>query len=127
MRADARQALSQPSKELPAKDSASSQPVPLQSAEPAQSSENVMVCEQMDVLPQPDGRVKIEFYQAGHRYADIQGVLPVDGWTKILNDIDVNLAAAGKYSGKFEITWKASSKTNSKGVPYKNITNVRLL
>ncbi|OGO11457.1 MAG: hypothetical protein A2Y53_00120 [Chloroflexi bacterium RBG_16_47_49] len=82
----------------------------------------------MGVTLRQDGKVKLDFYEVGHKYPDISCVMtppqlvallaPTGAWT------EDHFKAAGSYEFICKITWVNSTKLNDHGKPYHNITGI---
>lgn len=83
----------------------------------------------MKVTPLEGGKVSVDFFAAGHQYADVYDRLdpkqllamlaPTGAWTL------EHLAAVATYQVSFVVEWEFSERINSKGNPYKNILAIR--
>ena len=83
----------------------------------------------MKVTPRADGKVDLDFFEAGHQYADIKAVKtateaavllqPTGNWTP------QHFAAVSEYPVNMIIDWTPSANLNKNGKPYKNIAAVK--
>ncbi len=85
-----------------------------------------MVC-----TPRNDGKTKLDFFEAGHRYPDISCVLTPEQLAEMLKLTGGWLPSHFQQLGTYEpiaykITWKNSARMNQLGKPYKNIVSVTL-
>lgn len=84
----------------------------------------------MSVTPRTDGKSKVDFFEAGHKYPDISAVMSpeqlasmmqiVGGWTP------EHFKQMGTYEVKYAIQWRNSTTLNKNGKPYKNIVGIAL-
>lgn len=97
-------------------------------AVPATPTMQTIRAVKLQVEPRPDGKVNLNFFEAGHQYADIKAtktpsdaailLQPLGGWTP------QHFAAAAEYAISAVIDWKPSENLNKNGKPYKNIVTV---
>lgn len=83
----------------------------------------------MEVTPLADGKAKLAFYEAGHKFPDISSTQSIDrllallaptgGWTA------AHLATAQPFNVSLDIDWKPSEKLNNSGKPYKDVVAIR--
>ncbi len=83
----------------------------------------------MDVVPKADGKAELQFFEAGHKYADlyITRKLP-ELLTLIAKTGDWTLAhlqAASSYQTAMLVEYTLSDKLNQKGKPYKDVQAVK--
>lgn len=82
----------------------------------------------MDVMPKPDGKVTLEWYMDGHKFADIYTTRTLDNAVNLLLPTGAwtadHLKEAQTYSVRHVITWRDSEKLNSKGNPYKDLVSI---
>jgi hypothetical protein len=86
--------------------------------------------QQVKVLPQPDGKSKVEFWNPGRKYAELNIVMMPDKVAKMFSDgtgaawtLD-HFNKAGLYNVNLSVTWVPSKNVDSKGVPYKNVAKI---
>jgi hypothetical protein len=95
--------------------------------------EQFMRIGRMEVIPKPDGRVDLKFYDPnpGMKYA----VLSVNNWTvesalKLLEPTGAweadHLAKANQFTVNYKAFYVLSEKTNTKGLPYKNVVRLEV-
>ena len=82
----------------------------------------------LEIEPQADGKAKLKFYSAGHKYPDLYSTLPIGNCVALLADVgewtQEYFEKAGIYDVEFVAEWKNSDKLNSKGNPYKDIVRL---
>lgn len=82
----------------------------------------------MGVQPKPDGKVTIEWFCDGHKYADIYTTRSIESAVNLLATTGSwtadHLKEAVRYKVNHLITWKDSEKLNSKGNPYKDLLSI---
>ncbi len=105
--------------------------VPASPATPALSTNNsvkTIHAVRMDVQPKPDGKVTLEWYADGHKFADIYTTRTVENAVNLLSATGAwtpeHLGKAQSFTVTHIITWKDSEKLNSKGNPYKDLINI---
>lgn len=83
----------------------------------------------MQVEPQADGKVKVSFFEPGHRFPDIYSTRLATQWVKDLSATGAwtteHLQTAGEYPVSFKIAYTLSQKLNTKGNPYKDIASIK--
>lgn len=84
----------------------------------------------MTTTPRADGKCKVDFYEANHRYPDIACVMSPDQLVKMLEKVapwtPAHFTVAKTYDVNYKVTWQNSTKMNQYGRPYKNIVSVDL-
>ena len=80
--------------------------------------------------PRADGKISLGFFGEGRKYPDITKVCTVEQAVMTLSTIGSftpdHFKAVAEYDGiSAEVVWVASEKLNSRGVPYKNIVEVK--
>lgn len=119
----------------PAVPAAQSAPAPqsVVGALPVQdTSINTMEIRRVKVEPQPDGKIKVELYADGHKYADLKMTMGLDATLKALAGTGYEwtaefLSKVSEYDMSFYADWRNSEKLNSAGKPYKNVVAFRPL
>ena len=112
---------------------------PAPSAQPVQAPEpeyvpveggagGELVANKMTVTPRPDGKSKLEFFMAGHRWADVSAVMTPDQLAGMMQLTGAwtpdHFKATATYDVNYRIGWRPSAKLNSNGQPYRNISTV---
>lgn len=87
-----------------------------------------VIATKMTVMPKPDGKVTLEWFADGHKYADIYTTRAVDSALTLLASTGAwtkeHLTAAQTFQVHHLITWRDSDKLNSKGNPYKDLVSI---
>jgi len=82
----------------------------------------------ISVTPRTDGKVKIDFWSAGRKYADISLVAMIDQVLSELHPVASfpveAMEKAGEYALNCKVDWVPSENLTSKGNPYKNIVRI---
>lgn len=85
----------------------------------------------MDIAPRSDGKVDIKFYGDGHKYADLTKVATLEQAVLFLAPVGAftaqHLASAASYVVNLDVRWAESTRTNSKGNPYKDIIDFKVV
>lgn len=97
-------------------------------AQPQASGPESIIATRLVVVPQAEGKSKIEFYADGHKFPDLSVTRKLAELRNMLRLVgewtDAHLSAAGDYGVKYRVEYTLSSKLNSKGNPYKDIAGV---
>lgn len=83
----------------------------------------------MVVTPRDDGKAKVEFFEDGHKWADIAMTMAPDQLAgKLSQTADwtpSHFIVPGRFQVDYLIDWKNSTNLNSNGNPYKNVVNIK--
>jgi hypothetical protein len=87
-----------------------------------------LVATKMEVMPKPDGKVELKFFEQGHKFPDIYATGAVENMVKLLTPTGQwtaeMLSQATTYEGLAYTVRYTLGKLNSKGNPYKDIVNL---
>lgn len=97
-------------------------------ASPAPAAEQVLQVVKVDVKPRADGKVTLDLFAAGRKFADLHMTGTPEqlaaqfggGWTPA--HFGPNLSAS--YPVSLKVYWVNSARTNSQGNPYKDVTRI---
>jgi len=82
----------------------------------------------LTVTPRTDGKVKVDFWSAGRKYADISLVAMIDQALSDLSPVAEfpveAMGKAGEYALNCKVDWVPSENLTSKGNPYKDIVRI---
>lgn len=79
----------------------------------------------VEVVPKPDGKSELRFYEAGHKYPDIYATRATEKWIDELGWDETAFVSAA-YDAKGVAGYVLSDKLNTKGNPYKDIEYIKL-
>lgn len=81
----------------------------------------------MEIVPLPEGKVTIKWYEAGHQFPDLTSTRPVEKAIELLMPtggwMASHLAIPGTFQVRHRIEW-ANGKLNKNGKPYKDIVTL---
>lgn len=81
----------------------------------------------LQIEPRADGKVNLNFFEAGHQYADIKATKTTAEAIAMLQPIGAfteEHMVASEYAINAVIDWKPSANLNKNGKPYKNIVTI---
>ncbi len=81
----------------------------------------------LQIEPRADGKVNLNFFEAGHQYADIKATkTPIEAIALLqpLGAFTPEHMIASEYAINATIDWKPSANLNKNGKPYKNIVTI---
>jgi hypothetical protein len=85
-----------------------------------------LVAAKVEIAPQPDGKVKLNFFEAGHKYPDIYAVKPAAAWSQMLNWDVAEFGKVQAFEGlAMKVGYTLSDKLNSVGNPYKDLAYIK--
>lgn len=105
-------------------------PAPSTPAPPPAGGKNPssVVVSRMVIEPRPDGKSRISFYCTGDQYPRIYTVQDPTNLAAMLSKCgawtEEHLTQAKEYAVHYKVSWVDSDKLNTKGKPYKNITEI---
>lgn len=83
----------------------------------------------IEITPKPDNKSEVKFFMEGHKFPDIYATQTIDNLVKMFSPVgawtDDHFKVAGNYAVKFTVCYVLSERLNSKGNPYKNITQLK--
>ena len=84
----------------------------------------------MTVTPRADGKVKLDFYEANHKYPDIYSVKTPEAQVAMLANTGewtpAHFAQVATYEVNYKVQWRNSENKTSKGNFYKDIVGITL-
>ena len=97
---------------------------------PAQSGPLTMSIVKLSMLPKPDGKCQVSFFESGHKFPDIYSTKKVEDWVKFMAPTGgwtaEHFAAVAEYDVAVVVTYTLSEKLNTKGNRYKDLASVKL-
>lgn len=84
----------------------------------------------IEVLPKTDGKVEVKFWASGRKFADLTAVKTPEAMAKMFAEgtgagwLPEHFSKVGAYETALKVYWVPSEKTNSNGVPYKNLSKI---
>ena len=82
----------------------------------------------MTVTPRADGKVKLDFYEANHKYPDIYSVKTPEAQVTMLANTGewtpAHFAQVATYEVSYKVQWRNSENKTSKGNFYKDIVGI---
>jgi hypothetical protein len=102
---------------------------PAPAATPATGGGAVEV-NRVTVTPNAEGKTKIEFWKTGRKYPELQATWTPERAAELFAKLDASwtaahFQAATAYDVTFTVEWVNSQKLNTKGIPYKDIVDLR--
>jgi hypothetical protein len=94
-----------------------------------QSAVQTIRAVKLQIEPRPDGKVNLNFFEAGHQYADIRATKTPAEAVALLRPIgafELSHMVASEYAINAVIDWSPSTNKNKNGKPYKNIVTIAL-
>jgi hypothetical protein len=84
----------------------------------------------MTVTPRADGKVKLDFYEANHKYPDIYSVKTPEAQVALLANTGewtpAHFAQVATYDVSYKVQWRNSENKTSKGNFYKDIIGITI-
>lgn len=87
----------------------------------------VFKADKVVIEPKPDGKVRVNFWQTGRKYADLYGTKSADKWADLFGWDESAFSEPETYGVSVEVGYTLSDKTNDKGNPYKDIEYIKEL
>lgn len=103
-----------------------------QGAAPDGEYDGSFTLDHIDIIPRTDGKVNVNFFAVGHKYADVYtsrepaAALAYINQTFSLQNTIEDYAKALSLPVSGTLFWKNSKNLNSKGNPYKNIVRIEV-
>lgn len=105
------------------------EPVPSKKVQPAKTGGGRMKIIKLKLSPRDDEKVTVDLFAAGREFADLHMVKSPDDLADMFGDnfepeINWEPAKPKTYNVELWATWELSERLNSKGNPYKNVTEI---
>ena len=108
-------------------------PAPVAPVAPTQvAGPLTFVAVKMTVEPKPDGKARVSFFEAGHKFPDLYSTRKAEEWAITLSACGAWTAAHFAVANEFtltpphRVTYHLSEKTNKAGKPYKDLDRIDL-